>query len=509
MAKESGDQILFGFISHALEATQQGMNYTEFVSKTETDRKDANAEALRLRRLLDTAPSGQVYFDYGVALSKMRREGEALVNFQKALELDPDAPFKEKADFLIDYIEKNDRESAQAVWLDILEKEKNAPRTKMDDIPHLWNKILELRTRALAGDEDVDEEIAVEIMKIILEAVHQLYGVDLFLADDWFKSEMFPFTRHGIFGPGLADQYDCTCPAETPAQSTNKDDKCVLTIAVETWRFVTHSYSLVGQQFLLGLLAFPQLCVYMMNPPYLERHWRPAAIGASQSSLKDNIVMRVPMWSERPPGSPCPDVVIRSYWPLDTKPFPCEHTKTIVFGATEFKRAPNAWLKELGFWNETSAITLITPSQVRIPSRDASDAPNSQANKYFALAQWSAMGFVNDGVDPEMIRILPHGIDESELHPTVVESGAELIRDKHGWDSDTLVFLHVSSMADRKGLSELVSGFNVALNWFQNRCAPFRSDAGRAGLINFSRRLAAIYRTAKIHQRASKTLSSY
>ena len=219
--------------------------------------------------------------------------------------------------------------------------------------------------------------------------------------------------------------------------------------------------------------------------------------------------MRVPMWSERPPGSPCPDVVIRSYWPLDTKPFPCEHTKTIVFGATEFKRAPNAWLKELGFWNETSAITLITPSQVRIPSRDASDAPNSQANKYFALAQWSAMGFVNDGVDPEMIRILPHGIDESELHPTVVESGAELIRDKHGWDSDTLVFLHVSSMADRKGLSELVSGFNVALNWFQNRCAPFRSDAGRAGLINFSRRLAAIYRTAKIHQRASKTLSSY
>merc|ERR1719230_1347782 len=122
-----------------------------------------------------------------------------------------------------------------------------------------------------------------------------------------------------------------------------------------------------------------------MNPPYLERHWRPAAIGASQSSLKDNIVMRVPMWSERPPGSPCPDVVIRSYWPLDTKPFPCEHTKTIVFGATEFKRAPNAWLKELGFWNETSAITLITPSQVRIPSRDASDAPNSQANKYFAL----------------------------------------------------------------------------------------------------------------------------
>merc|ERR1719230_1058650 len=116
----------------------------------------------------------------------------------------------------------------------------------MDDIPHLWESVLNQRKRALDGDEDVDEEISTEIMKIILETVHQMYGLDLFLVKDWFKSEIFPFTRHGIFGPGMAGQYDCSCNVA----KEEREGQCVLTVVVETWRFVTHSYSLVGQQFL-------------------------------------------------------------------------------------------------------------------------------------------------------------------------------------------------------------------------------------------------------------------
>ena len=85
-------------------------------------------------------------------------------------------------------------------------------------------------------------------------------------------------------------------------------------------------------------------------------------------------------------------------------------------------------------------------------------------------AQWSAKGFVNDGVPPELIRIVPHGFDDSIFNPTASREPGAALRTARGWGEDTLVFLHVGSMIERKGVAELLQAFATTLSWFSTRC---------------------------------------
>ena len=442
-AAMKGDQILIGFLTHAMEAAKEGLNYAEFVKKTEAARNSAEDDSYALTAKLAKQPGhGPSLYELGVAVAKLRREGEALDYFRKALVADPEAEYADHAKSLIEHIMANDLVSTQKAWDFIVDMK---PRGPDIDVKALFQKALAARDEVLADDSaKVDAEEATQILQALELHVQQFFGFDLALRPDWLESDAFPFTRGGIYGPTLSDDYECECTEKESLESRRPTDTdaCQMTVAVETWRFVSHSYALVGQQMLLGLLNVPGVCAFVVNPPYVERHWRPGHLGESQSLAKDELLMRVPLW--RPGVHACPDVVIRSYWPLDIEPFPCPRTKVVVFGATEFKRAPHRWLKQMGFWNQTGPhVTLVSPSQ------------------------WSANGFVRDGVDPERIRILPHGIDAAELHPTVVEDGAKAMREERGWDKDTFVFLHVGSMIDRKGYKELVAVYSEVVEWFE------------------------------------------
>ena len=425
-AKETGDSTMVGFITRAAKAKEDGLNYTQFAEQLDNERYRSELEEFAIRRELQKNPlNASLYFARGVAMAKMRRDGEARDLFSRALKLDEDADFAPDAHRLIAYIDEQDETSTRELF-DFVAA--NNPDSRID----------QMLSEALRLRQEGDINRAQSAVKSLTKHLQQTFGLDLTASATWLQDGGFPLKRGSIFGPSV--QLECSCEA-TKAYHRVASRECQATVVVETWRFVTHSYGLVGQQMILGLNEIPGLCVYVANPPYVERIWRPGAIGESQSMENDLILQRIPVWDKS--VGRCPDIVIRSYWPLNVEPCACSETKTIVFGATEFKRAPYRWLKKMAWWNETAGITLITPSQ------------------------WSARGFVNDGVHPELIRIVPHAVDAAAFHPAVAAKEELNTRSLQGWDDETFVLIHIGSMLDRKGFKELVAAFSQLQEWFK------------------------------------------
>jgi ankyrin repeat protein/glycosyltransferase involved in cell wall biosynthesis len=446
-ARQSGDSTLVGFMVRATQSRLNGQNYTEFAESLESERHSAELEEFETRRRLKDAPADPALrFSRALALAKLRRDGEVVDELSKAIELSADANFVPEARRLMTYVQQKDEESTIELFEFVA-----AHETDAYGIGAALSKALRLRDEFQNGASAVRSKAELSLHQLVGH-MQQVYGLDLTVRSKWLDDGSFPLERGSIYGSSAP--MDCQCNTFVP-----RKEGCQAIVVVETWRFVTHSYGLVGQQMLLGLNKVPGICVHVVNAPYLERNWRPGALGESQSMTNDLILQQIPVWDSS--AGRCPDVLIRSYWPLDVTPSPCSKTKTIVFGATEFKRAPYRWLKQMKWWNETAGVTLITPSQ------------------------WSAKGFVNDGVDPELIRILPHAVDAGDFHPRKTAAKAAKLRATRGWDDNTFVFLHIGSMLDRKGFKELVAAFAKLHEWFQSEegfqqgCVKRRStDAG-------------------------------
>ena len=188
---------------------------------------------------------------------------------------------------------------------------------------------------------------------------------------------------------------------------------CRLRVAVETWRFLSASYAVVGVNTLVQLAAlqgekddgddggkgkgkgegggrFKGVCVSVLNPPLYEGGWRhedglyPAHV--------ESLLRRLPLASAA--GLPCPDVVLRIYFPFDLDPFPCGAARTIVFGTSEFGISSDRALKRAMEWGDMDpSVVFMTPSA------------------------WSAEGFVRSGMRREQTWVVPHGIDPEVFHP--------------------------------------------------------------------------------------------
>jgi glycosyltransferase involved in cell wall biosynthesis len=104
-------------------------------------------------------------------------------------------------------------------------------------------------------------------------------------------------------------------------------------------------------------------------------------------------------------------------------------------------------------------------------------------------SDWSKRGFVNSGVDPALVHIIPHGVDAEIFRPArtaeqEVEAGQENefeqeqkadqergdsvhsdvqarrdFRARFGWDDDAFVFLSVGSRIGAKGMPDLIETF--------------------------------------------------
>jgi glycosyltransferase involved in cell wall biosynthesis len=199
-------------------------------------------------------------------------------------------------------------------------------------------------------------------------------------------------------------------------------------LLVEGWRFLPHSYAIVNQYQLLGLLDAPApagpLEIFHRDVPFVRPHWRPVA-GLFPAADEKRLAALPP-----PPPDLVPDAVLRMAFPYDLSP---AAARLCVFATAESSHVPKErFLGGRTLCDLSDELRLVTPSH------------------------WSRQGFLRNGADPAHVLVVPHGADPALFHP-LPEAERAALRAQLGWDG--FVFLSIGAMTPNKGIDLLLHAF--------------------------------------------------
>lgn len=184
-------------------------------------------------------------------------------------------------------------------------------------------------------------------------------------------------------------------------------------VSVETWRWVPHSYGIVGQELALNLhrlvatgafgnfLQLPALppevtsiSITMFEAPVYNSAWK------NRTELRpERLAAELAGIGVTPPDS-CPDIVFRAYFPLNFAPWPLHlhgerargcRPLILTFGTTEYQTG--------------------IPEMIANPAFDFHSLAGL-ANVYLVPpSEWAMQGFEHSGVPRTKMWLLPHGYD--------------------------------------------------------------------------------------------------
>jgi hypothetical protein len=184
-------------------------------------------------------------------------------------------------------------------------------------------------------------------------------------------------------------------------------------LLVRGWRDINHSYSLVNQFQLIEMLKDETLHVLHQDLPYVMPSWSAASNG---SGFEDPIATRlaeIPRYD----GSPV-DVAYSIASPFSM--YRGAAGKVVTFMVTEFDLEPAA---------------LAADSQ--------NLAEFTDGNKWVVTpSQWSKSKLVSSGMNPERIRVVPHGVDTKVFRP-ISESERQQTRAQLGAGPGDFVLLNI------------------------------------------------------------------
>jgi hypothetical protein len=188
-----------------------------------------------------------------------------------------------------------------------------------------------------------------------------------------------------------------------------------LHVSVETWRWLPHSYAIVGQEIALQLaqdrggwrelLAARQIRpssrhlqvnVTIFEAPVYLSSWR------NRSGLRSQDAERELRAIPPTPVGVCPDVVFRAYFPLNFHPWPLN-----IEGNSGLMASCRPLVLTFG----TTEYVLAIPEMKADPSFDWPDLGKLEYSSVFLLppSEWAAHGFVFSGVPRHKLWLLPHG----------------------------------------------------------------------------------------------------
>jgi glycosyltransferase involved in cell wall biosynthesis len=205
-----------------------------------------------------------------------------------------------------------------------------------------------------------------------------------------------------------------------------------VTIVIEGWRHIPHSYAMCTQQIELELLRRGEAVrLFHTDMPYANPQWRPEGNLFPPDDVR--LLAAIP---GRPAGLK-PDAVIRMGWPHWFHPDP-SGCPVFVWGTTEFKR--------------------LAPESVgsrRSPSSELA----ATACEIIATSRWAGAGFINSGARRDRVHVVPAGVDTSVMKPVSAERRAELRR-QLGWEG-SFILLNISAMTGNKGIPRLLHAAGV------------------------------------------------
>lgn len=208
-----------------------------------------------------------------------------------------------------------------------------------------------------------------------------------------------------------------------------------VTIVIEGWRHIPHSYAMCAQQIELELLRrTDRVRLYHTDMPYANPAWRPEG-----NLFPADDVRKLAAIPPRPAGLR-PDAVIRMGWPhwFHADPSGCP---TYVWGTTEFKR-----------------LAAESVGSRRPPEMELSATPC----EIIATSHWAAAGFINSGAKRDRVHVVPAGVDAEVMKP-VAPALREELRKRMGWEG-SFVVLNVSAMTGNKGIPLLLHAAGVLMD---------------------------------------------
>ena len=203
----------------------------------------------------------------------------------------------------------------------------------------------------------------------------------------------------------------------------------MISVLIEGWRHVSHSYALVAQSLALAALKDQEIQLYFRDLPLIGK-WQ----GRSDvfSASEERQLRAIPAPS---PGQVF-DACLRIGYPYATHL--CQEARhTWVFITCEFTELQPGFFRsaeDLQRLLQTQELQVSTPSN------------------------WSKRGIANSGVAPQRIHLLAHGVDNSVFFPQ--PQLMQATRQQLGLQPEHFVFFNVCGAASpNKGLPELLGAF--------------------------------------------------
>jgi len=208
-------------------------------------------------------------------------------------------------------------------------------------------------------------------------------------------------------------------------------------IQVEGWRFLNHSYAVVNRNHLRWMLLDPRLVVTHKEMPLYSTAWENRPAGDFPACFADAMALQE---SAQPQQL---DWTFRIDFPYRLeKP---SHGRLLVFATNEYQII----------------------DQTKFTGRPTAEAFKDPDTYFITPSLWSAKAFYENGVAPERVWVIPHGVDEADFRPTDTTE-REAYRRQVGLREEDHLFLHVGAGTFNKGLDVLLMAFAAHCKRYPN-----------------------------------------
>jgi predicted O-linked N-acetylglucosamine transferase (SPINDLY family) len=237
------------------------------------------------------------------------------------------------------------------------------------------------------------------------------------LVEPMLHPDVLAYNTASLFSPSRSQSVQ---PADGVAQKS---------LLVRGWRDINHSYSLVNQFQLIEMLKDEKLQIFHEDLPYVMPNWSAANNG---SGFEDSIATKI-SGIPRYRGEPV-DVAYSISSPFSL--YRGRAKKVVTFMVTEFDLEPAAFTAD----SQNPAEFTSGNNWVVTPSR------------------WSKSKLEAAGMNPDRIRVVPHGVDTKVFRP-ISDYERQQTRAQLGAAPDDFVLLNIGGAFWNKGGDLLLRAF--------------------------------------------------
>ena len=204
----------------------------------------------------------------------------------------------------------------------------------------------------------------------------------------------------------------------------------MIKLCIEGWRKINHSYAMVNQRQIIELSKLP-ISIKHIDIPYYNKNWNEQNNGNGFSKEDNSVIENI----SSPEKNEIFDITYRITFPYNFEK--SNSKKLFVFGTAEYQNIDGHFINGNPKKKTTKEnLNIITTSN------------------------WSKIGFINAGFDPEKILIIPCGVDCKVFNPIHTDRKNE-IRKKLGITNSDFIITNIGAMTENKGIDYLVAAFAI------------------------------------------------